>query len=974
MHRSDYDRNLLRDIFEKEGKLRIIGGNTPFLLDDPGRVWFVDTGKVEIFSVEVQDGKPRGSRQHFFSALPNSALFGMDLDAYGLGLGFLAVGAHDTRIFELDVARFKGLIQDSRYSADCCRLLDDWVAGLSYGISRDIDFRTDEMLEAGQQLMLADGKKARSRKEVLWSECREGTALFIGMEKLPQTGEKFRFPISHDTWLQMIGDTEISTVATADAIREGSCWAGLEIFYELIFKCEFFNTRLVAVDDFNLSQFKTHHNRRIREQALNQLASVLDERETPVPETADENPLVKACQMVGQACGVTIKSPPKSQENDAALDPLREISQVSGVRMRQVILKDNWWEQDNGALLAFYDEDKRPVALLPKQAGSYELYDPRDPGRVPVDRDIADKVVPLAYMFYRSFPDKVLDAKDLIKFGLKDCRDELKTILLMGIAGGVLGMLVPLLTGAVFSSIIPGARRDQLLMISLALIVGALAAAMFQLTRSFAVLRLEARMGASVQAAVWDRLLKLPTPFFRKYTAGDLAERAMGIDVIRQHLSGATITSILGSIFSIFNFALLFYYSWQLALAASIIIAIVTGITAAIGYLQLQQLRPLVQLRNRIAGKVLQFITAITKLRVAGAEVRAFANWANDFTLQRKLAFRARMYGNYQAVVNSVLPVVSTLGIFATLSFYMQSSPMSTGDFIAFNAAFGALLGSAMQLSSTFVGLLRIIPTYENARPILEALPETDTFKADPGTLRGEIEINHAVFRYKEDGPLIINDLSLTIKPGEFVAFVGPSGSGKSTLLRLLLGFEKPERGAILYDGQDLSVLNIPAVRRQIGVVLQNGRVMSGDIFSNIIGNAPLTIDDAWEAARMVGLDEDIRKMPMGMHTVVSEGGSTFSGGQRQRLLIARAIVTRPKMIFFDEATSALDNRTQAIVSESLEKLQATRIVVAHRLSTVMNADRILVLRAGRIVESGTYQELMELNGTFAELARRQIA
>jgi ATP-binding cassette subfamily C protein len=345
------------------------------------------------------------------------------------------------------------------------------------------------------------------------------------------------------------------------------------------------------------------------------------------------------------------------------------------------------------------------------------------------------------------------------------------------------------------------------------------------------------------------------------------------------------------------------------------------------------------------------------------------------FSEQRRHQYEVRAIGNWVAAFNSAVPVLSYAVIFYfALPLVAETRTLGTGDFLAFLAAFSscstALLGAALALLAT----LNTIPLYEQAKPILEALPEVNVGKADPGVLTGDLEVQHALFRYQADGPLILRDVSFHIRPGEFVAFVGPSGSGKSTLLRLLLGFETLEAGAIYYDGQELAGLDIQAVRRQMGVVLQSGRLMSGDIFTNIVGSASAVLDEAWEAARMAGLADDINAMPMGMHTVISEGGGTLSGGQRQRLLIARAIVSKPRLLLFDEATSALDNRTQAIVSASLERLQATRIVVAHRLSTIVNADRIMVMERGRLVQSGSYSELMAQKGPFAELAKRQIA
>jgi NHLM bacteriocin system ABC transporter ATP-binding protein len=394
------------------------------------------------------------------------------------------------------------------------------------------------------------------------------------------------------------------------------------------------------------------------------------------------------------------------------------------------------------------------------------------------------------------------------------------------------------------------------------------------------------------------------------------------------------------------------------------------------GYLQVRHQRSMSSIRGRISGMVLQFINGISKFRVSGTEGRAFASWAREFSGQKQVSMNSLKVGNRLEVFNAAFPILATAGIFYYTAQLMKDpkiTPLTTGDFLAFNAAFGQFLTAMLQLSTSIVGVLNIVPLFERAKPIFQTLPEVDQGKSDPGELKGNIELNHIAFRYRPDTPLVLRDLSLSIKAGQFVAFVGSSGCGKSTLFRLLLGFERPESGAIYYDGQDLAGLDIGSVRRQMGVVLQNGRLLSGDIFTNIIGSAPLTLDDAWQAAEMAGLAEDIRGMPMGMHTVISEGGGGLSGGQRQRLLIARAIVGRPRILLFDEATSALDNQTQAIVGQSLEKLQATRIVIAHRLSTILNADKIFVFDKGVVVQCGTYDELMAQEGLFAELAKRQI-
>jgi NHLM bacteriocin system ABC transporter ATP-binding protein len=446
----------------------------------------------------------------------------------------------------------------------------------------------------------------------------------------------------------------------------------------------------------------------------------------------------------------------------------------------------------------------------------------------------------------------------------------------------------------------------------------------------------------------------------------------MSIDTIRQTLSGNTLNSVLASLFSIFSLGLLFYYDARLAWLAIGLVAAAIIVTMAAGYLQIKYQRELVDIQGRVSGMVLQLITGITKFRVAGTEERAFVYWAKAFSDQKRTAYEARTVANALVVFNSAYTILASMAIFAAMSLSAENQ-MTTGEFLGFYAAFSQFLLGALQVSLAVISTLSVVPAYERAKPIFRTAPEISETRASPGELSGEIEVSTVSFRYKENGPLVLRQISLHVEPGEFVALVGPSGSGKSTLLRLLLGFETPEAGAVYYNGQDLSSLDVQEVRRQMGVVLQNGRLLTGTILENIIGSSLMTIDEAWVAAQMCGLDDDIKRMPMGMHTLVSEGGGTLSGGQRQRLLIARAVVTRPRILFFDEATSALDNRTQSIVSESLEKLQTTRVVIAHRLSTIQNADRIYVFESGRIVQQGAYRELIKQPGQFMDLARRQL-
>jgi len=706
--------------------------------------------------------------------------------------------------------------------------------------------------------------------------------------------------------------------------------------------------------------------------ALSRLSSVIN------PETAEslgagerpENLLYRACCLIGERIGVQFRPS----------GTLAGIAQASRVRTRRVMLRGDWWVRDSGPMLAYVEEDQGPVALLPTPSFGYEMVDVGRGTRLPVDHHNAAFLSPFAHTFYVPLVERAVTAIELITFGLKACsKIDLVKIPLIGIAVGILGLLVPIATGVIFDSIIPGTERRQLFQLSLVLFAMALSTGLFEAAKGLALLRTETKVSAAVQAGIWDRILSLPVSFFREYLAGDLAVRSLGIEGIREVLTNSVVSSILAGIFSIFNFFLLFYYDWRLALMAFGLLLVALIVTVLLALLELRYQRAIQEMEGKIAGLVFQLITGISKLRTAAAESRAFAIWARAFAAQKRLGVRARTMSNWLTVFNSAFPVVSSLCLFIVVFALRggrgeaQAGTLSTGEFIAFNSAFGMFLAAGLEMGMVALSVIQIVPLYERARPILETAPEVDSERADPGELTGEVEMTHISFRYNPEGSLILNDVSLRVKPGEFAAFVGPSGAGKSTILRLLLGFETPETGSIYYNGQDFNGLDVQKVRRQMGVVVQNSQVLPGTIFDNIVGSAPLSLEDAWAAARMAGLDEDIERMPMEMHTFVPEGGSTFSGGQRQRLLIARALVKKPRILLFDEATSALDNKTQAQVSESLEKLRVTRIVIAHRLSTIRNADCIYVLSGGRIVDKGRYEELMSRPGPFMELASRQL-
>jgi NHLM bacteriocin system ABC transporter ATP-binding protein len=944
-----------------------------FLINARQDVWIVLDGAVDIFAVPLRGGEIAGTRRHLYRAGPGDALFGLAREEKSDGLGLLAVETTDTILQKLSTRHWQALLNNPDLQENFADWIDGWIQGLCVGLTPDRPPKQARGLAPREDLMFKERGYAFAPGEVLWVGNLEGRISWLEQDIPAGTGPDSLFPVAPSTWLEAHGDARLHCFGNTAQLPPKQIYAALERFHAWLMNALQAAGNQARSAERERLRRKAEHEQRLMEGALQQMAAILTAQPDELsPQDKTGIPLIDACRLVLHASGIALRLPAKLQSGLEPLVLLENVARASRFNMRQVALtRADWWRMDHGPLLAFMKDGGRPVALLPNSGGGYRLADPEQTASRQVDAEIAALLGDTALMFFRSFPAQAMGLGALLRFGLAGTSRDLVRLVSLGLLGSILGVFVPYATGLLIDFVIPGAERGRLLQIALILATAAFASGAFEFVRSLALLRIEGKMGLATHAAIIDRLLYLPTAFFREYSAGDLAQRAFGIDSILQLMAGATQIAILQGVFSLASFAYLFAIDLRLAATATALALIALILTTALNLLRLNYERRRFKLEGDIASRVFQLLTGITKLRMSGAESRAFATWAKDFAAKKQFAFKTQRLANHLAVFEAAYPVLASLVIFALIAVYQLN--ISTGDFLAFNAAFTQFLMATLGLSTALTASLNAIPLYERAKPILETLPEVDEAKAAPGELHGDIELSRIAFRYNADGPPILKDIDVRIKPGEFVAFVGPSGSGKSTLFRLLLGFEQPESGAVYYDGQDLAGLDVRAVRRQLGVVLQNGKLMPGDIFTNIIGSAPLTLDDAWEAARLAGLEEDIRAMPMGMHTVIGEGMGTFSGGQKQRLMIARALVGKPRILLFDEATSALDNRTQATVSQSLERLNATRVVIAHRLSTVLKADRIYVIEGGRIVESGTYDDLMSRSGRFAELARRQL-
>jgi NHLM bacteriocin system ABC transporter ATP-binding protein len=706
--------------------------------------------------------------------------------------------------------------------------------------------------------------------------------------------------------------------------------------------------------------------------ALAELTSVF-QTEDYTYKTTYNNLLLIAAGAVGKAIGINLVAPPSKSDQEITL---AEIAIASRVRIRQIMLSGEWWLKDQGCFLSF-TQDNIPVALILDKTNGfrYLLYDPQTDQKTIVSEAIANSISAEAYIFYRSLPFDIQKARSVFNFAIKDYYQELINLVIVGFLGTFLGLAIPQATAILINQAIPDSNRFLLLQIGIVLLIISFGKTILNLSQGFISLRIINGVASFLQPTIWDRLLQLSPAFIRRFSNGDLLTRIMVISQIYVTLSGSTQRIILNSIFSLLNLSLMLFYSVKLTIFALIISLIAVIFTWICGSILLKQQRQQEELSGQIQGLTIQLINGVAKLKVAAAEERAFATWAKKYGQYNRINQKIIVIKNILIIFNDSLLLVAAILLywFGFGSLSQPNSQLNLGTFLAFNAAFGIFFQGLTSGSEILLELLNLIPLWERLQPVLKETIESDTNKVIPSQLLGQVIVSHVNFRYRFDSPLILDDISLHANAGEFIAIVGPSGSGKSTLFRLLLGFEIPSSGVIYYDGQDLAILDRPALRRQLGVVLQNGKVIQGSIFENITSGTNRSMDEAWEASDLAQFTQEIELMPMGMHTIVSEGGSNLSGGQKQRLMIARSLVFNPKILLFDEATSALDNHTQGMITASLEQLEVTRIVIAHRLSTVRHADRIYVMESGKIVQEGKFDQLLNQPGLFAKLAARQL-
>ena len=956
-------------------------GNLPVRLDDPDSVWFIDQGAVNLFLVEFKDGVERAAPQHLLRCetgrlLPGVAPDKEDEHEKDTTLSLIAKGSPGTLLKRLPASLLSEI-----HPAELAKQTDTWLTAVTDTLSRFASHlpRPTALAEPGLTQTLAPCTLSVRRGVVWVSQPSRGASLYMDMvdqAELTDAGSSHEavIPLTRTSWLTLLDEATLAAKSTETLAQEGVLLPALASFHAVAFNLERLNRRLAVVDDANLERERTTSRRTAETAARRRLFNIYDrpaDRDADVEDTA----LGDALRIIGRHQGIDFRIPPRSTLSDSPVG-LVDVLDASGVRARRVRFESggSWWRGDSTALLAFRARDGQPVALLPGMFGRYREIDPVSKRSVRVTADRAGALKNEAWMFYRPLPARNVKPRDLLRIALHGSAGDLARLVIAGLPGGLIKLLPALALGFVANHIVAGGSAGVLYALAATLAGFGLLGALLHLLQSTAMMRLEGRSASRVEAAFWDRLMRLPSGILRRHPAGDLAMSGMTFQSLRDGLQGIVADSLLSVVFLLPVFGVIFFYDSALGIITLFFSLVSLLVSVALGLRQISPHGRMINAARRVAGRLFQIVGGIVKLRVESAEGSAYAIWARDYREQKRAELELGALEAHSRAFAAALPFLAG-GVLLFAVVIVSDRNVPVGDFLVVYTVFIAFQTAIARLGESFGTVAAMLPAFKQMRPLLAAVPETDVEGEPVNRLGGEILFDRISFRYEPDGPLILDDVTIHVRPGEFVAIAGESGAGKSTLFRLALGIDRPTAGAVYYDGRDLRHLNLKQVRRKIGSVPQSVGLHPQDLWDNLVGHhEEVATEEIWTAVRVAGIEDEIKGMPMGMMTMVGTSGAVLSGGERQRVTIARSVIGSPRIMLFDEATNWLDNESQAEVMRNLTALTSTRVVIAHRLSTLEQADRIYVLQAGKVVQSGSFRGLMETDGVFRELVKRQIA
>ena len=955
------ERRTLAQVAAEWGEAVPCAGNLPVDIGDPDFAWFVESGAVDLFLVERRDGHDQSAPRHMLRAESGRLLPGTAPHEETTVLGVIAKGLPGTTLRRVPASRLAAVRR-----AELAEQVDAWIAELSAMLVRDVAHqpKRDALLGAGDAPAVGRGTLG-ARRGVVWVTGLEpGAGLFMSLAD--PSGAGGYIPLAPATWLALRRDLRIATTSSGELAERRELLAAVEGFNRVALSVERLNRLLAVADQANLARERVVHRSGEEEDARRRLFDLYD----TLGETGD-SALHDALKAIGRHAGIAFRRPPPREGMSAAAALAAALS-ASGVPARRVRLErgDRWWTGDCGAMLAHHVEDGRPVALLPGGLGNYRAVDPARGRKWRVTAANAAKLRPEAWLFYPPLKSPGARWRDLWSVARTGLAADLARYLATGVLGGLVMLLPAVALGVVAEEAIPLGDAGLLYGVSATLAAFAIGYAALRVVQGTALARIEGRAISRVEASFWDRLVRLPARVMRRYPANDLAARGAAFRSLR----GVIGDGLLSVVF--LSPAILVIASRNFALGAltAALGTLSLLVTVALGLRRIPPRARELRAVRRLSGRLFQLIGGVSKLRVEGAEGLGFAAWARDYREQKRAELAVGAVDAHRRAFGAALPLLAGAVLILALTLLGPAS-VGVADLLAVFALFLLFQTALVRLGRSLGDLAEVAPALNEVRPLLAEAPEASADLEAVETLGGDIVFDRVSFSYDPDGPPTLDDVSIRARAGEFVAIAGESGAGKSTLFRLALALERPTKGSIYYDGRDLRHLDPKDVRRQIGVVPQTARLHPQDLWDNIVGDHDgATAAAAWQAARMAAVDREIAAMPMGMLTPVGAGAAVTSGGESQRIRTARALIRNPRILLLDEATNWLDNKTQAKVMANLAELTSTRIVIAHRLSTLRQADRIYVLKEGRVVREGTFAELAEVPGPFRDLVRRQMA
>lgn len=955
-------------------------GNLPVEISDPEFVWFIESGAVDVFLVERRDGVEEFAPQHMLRANAGRILPGTARQDDETTLALIAKGLPGTVLRRLPV----GLL-DEIPSSELAEQMDAWLTDVSSMLVRDVAFqpRMDALLEPGEAPTTRRGILA-ARRGVVWvTDVPPEAGLFLDLID-PGEGETDdastgrAVPLTPATWLTLKEERQISTLSSRELADRKLLISALGTFHAAAFELERVNRLLAVADQANLAREGFMNRLEDEEGARHRLFDLYGLSDAE-PTGADDSALYDVLSVIGRHAGIVFRHARETGRSTSAATPaagLARVLRASGVRGRRVRLapEDRWWVGDSGAMLAFRSDDDRPVALLPGGLGNYREVDPRSGRQRRITAATAASLRPEAWMFYPRLGSAAAAWRDLWRVATRGLGADLTRFVIAGLLGGLVALLPAVAIGFVADEVIPVGDVGLLYGISVAVAAFGLVRAALHILQGMTLMRFEGRATSRMEAAFWDRLLRLPAEVLRRHPASDLAARGMTFQGLRDAAQGVIGNGVLSIIFLSPAFLLIASRDAVLGALTAAFGLLSLFATVTPGLRQVSPHRRRLRAIRKLSGRLFQLIHGISKLRVEGAEGSAFAVWARDYRKQKRAELEIGAIEAHLQAFGSALPLLAAALLVLAVTLTGPGS-LAVGDFVVIYVLFLLYQTAVIRLGESFSAFAAAGPALKQIRPILAETPEAGAEGESVEMLGGDVALDRVSFRYDADGPLILDDVSIRARTGEFVAIVGESGAGKSTLFKLALGLERPSSGSVYFDGRDLQQLDPVDVRRQIGVVPQKVQLHPQDLWDNIVGDHDdVTEEDVWEAARLAAVDQEIAAMPMGMLTPVGAGAAVTSGGESQRVRIAHALISDPRILLLDEATNWLDNDTQSKVLDNLTRLTSTRIVIAHRLSTLREADRIYVLQKGRVVQEGSFAELEAAPGVFQDMVHRQVA